>query len=392
MTPDFLVRALGASRANAELAAGHLTAACLQYGINTPARQAAFLAQLAHESGALHYRREIASGSAYEGREDLGNDQAGDGVRYAGRGYIQTTGRDNYRRTTFWLRTALGPGVPDFEAHPELLEEPRWAAWSAAAYWHHNKLNALADAGEFVKIGRAINRGNPNSTKPANGEADRLKRWARVKQVLEETTAPDTVPAVAPAPEPQPEQPMPAPFIAAVAPAFLSAAAGAIAEAVPKLGDLFAGESPVAQRNVAAAKIVVEAAKEALGVPNEQAVVEQLQTNPEAASVVAKAVEANWFAITEAGGGGIAGAREADQKRIDASEKIRDVFKSHSFWMAIGLLPLVYLIVMSLIGLVGTATWSDDVRAGLSGSIVSAVIGGLVGYYFGQTTSRNRAP
>ena len=47
--------------------------------------------------------------------------------------------------------------------------------------------------------------------------------------------------------------------------------------------------------------------------------------------------------------------------------------------MAVLLLPLVYMIVASLIGLIGTATWSDDVRAGLAGSLISAVIGGLPG-------------
>ena len=54
-------------------------------------------------------------------------------------------------------------------------------------------------------------------------------------------------------------------------------------------------------------------------------------------------------------------------------------------WIILGLL------VLSLIGLIGTATWSDDVRAGLSGSLISAIVGGLVGYYFGQTTTRNRS-
>ena len=59
--------------------------------------RAGFLAQLAHESGQLRYMEEIASGSAYEGRRDLGNTQPGDGVRFKGRGPIQLTGRSNYR-------------------------------------------------------------------------------------------------------------------------------------------------------------------------------------------------------------------------------------------------------------------------------------------------------
>lgn len=72
-------------------------------------------------------------------------------------------------------------------------------------------------------------------------------------------------------------------------------------------------------------------------------------------------------------------------------ESWRDLFRSPSFVIGFfGLLPLVYIILLSLVGIIGTATWSDDVRASIAGLIVGTVIGGLVGYYYGQTTSRNR--
>lgn len=63
-----------------------LNAAMEEFGINTPARQTAFLAQIAHESGSLRYTRELASGAAYDtGRlaERLGNtpEDDGDGER-----------------------------------------------------------------------------------------------------------------------------------------------------------------------------------------------------------------------------------------------------------------------------------------------------------------------
>ncbi|CAM4847185.1 unnamed protein product, partial [Rotaria magnacalcarata] len=64
----------------------HINAALTEGSINTCHRMAAFLAQLAHESGQLVYMEELASGAAYEGRLDLGNTQPGDGVRFKGRG------------------------------------------------------------------------------------------------------------------------------------------------------------------------------------------------------------------------------------------------------------------------------------------------------------------
>jgi membrane associated rhomboid family serine protease len=76
----------------------------------------------------------------------------------------------------------------------------------------------------------------------------------------------------------------------------------------------------------------------------------------------------------------------------NAAAEADSMLHSASFWVAVLLLPLVYMLVASLIGLIGTADWSDDVRAGLSGSLIGSIIGGVVGYYFGQTTSRNRTP
>lgn len=183
MTPAALAAATGATPARALHWLAHIQHACHIFGINTPARLAAFLAQIGHESGRLVHVREIwgptAAQQRYEGRRDLGNVRAGDGRRYAGRGLIQTTGRTNYRATTAGLR-AYAPNVPDFEAQPALLEQPAWAALSAAWYWHSRSLNALADQGSdaaFVAITKKINGGT-------NGLADRRALWAAGRAAL----------------------------------------------------------------------------------------------------------------------------------------------------------------------------------------------------------------
>jgi predicted chitinase len=74
---------------------------CHDYEIaqhNVKNRLAAFLMNVTKESGELYYIEEIADGWDYEWPEDLGNTQQGDGPRYKGHGYIQTTGRLNHRK------------------------------------------------------------------------------------------------------------------------------------------------------------------------------------------------------------------------------------------------------------------------------------------------------
>ena len=125
-----------------------------------PARETHFLAQICHESGCFRYVEEIASGEDYEGRADLGNTQAGDGVRFKGRGLIQITGRANYRA----CGAALGL---DLEANPQLLESPANACRSAGWFWQKHGLNELADKGDLKAITRRINGG-------LNGYQDRM--------------------------------------------------------------------------------------------------------------------------------------------------------------------------------------------------------------------------
>ena len=171
----------GAPEPRAARFASWLGEAMLAYSIDNPLRQAAFLAQIGHESSSLLYTTELwgptSAQRGYEGRADLGNTQPGDGLKFRGHGLIQVTGRANHAAMRDRLRMRFGPRVPDFEGWPEGLCEPEWAAYSAADFWGLKKLNPLADAGAFFQITRRINGGT-------NGIEDRLQRYERAKKAL----------------------------------------------------------------------------------------------------------------------------------------------------------------------------------------------------------------
>ena len=385
ITADLLVAAMGCSRERAAVFAPHLDAACGAYQINTPARLAAFLAQIGHESGALRHTTEVwgptDAQKRYEGRADLGNTQPGDGSLFRGHGLIQTTGRANHRSVRDRLR-ARGHDAPDFEAAPHLLSEPQWAAWSAADYWDMRGLNALADAGNFEGITRKINGG-------LNGQADRLRRWEMAKTALDAGVqlGPEPPAYTPPRPDQEPytqEASMPIPAI-------VGALLPTLIDSIPKLGKLFGSGSAVAERNVAAATMAMEIAKQAVNATNEQEAVTKIAADPAAQKAAAQAIESHWFELAESGGGGIDGARKADAATV-AAEGRWPFLRSPSFWMLVLSLPLVYIIVGSVVGLWGHTGWSDDVRASLATAVVSLIVGGSAGYFWGQTTSRNRTP
>ena len=182
ITLEQLRQGLGITRERADYWDDWRNEARARYGINTPKRIAAFLAQVGHESARLRYTSEIWGPTPvqrrYEGRKDLGNIYKGDGSRFRGHGLIQTTGRYNHRRVTQRLRARFPTlGVPDFEAEPKLLTLPRWAALSAADYWDMIGGNAMADAGQFKTLTRRINGG-------LNGYKDRLNLLASMRKAL----------------------------------------------------------------------------------------------------------------------------------------------------------------------------------------------------------------
>lgn len=172
MTPVQLQRILKCPMSRATKWADPLRKAMARYHITGPLQQAAFIAQIGHESGRLRYVKELWGPTPaqvrYEGRKDLGNTEPGDGFKFRGRGLIQVTGRANYAK----CGEALGL---DLLNDPKLLEVPDIAAMSAGWFWHANNCNSLVS--DFVALTKRINGGT-------NGLPDRLVLFASAREVL----------------------------------------------------------------------------------------------------------------------------------------------------------------------------------------------------------------
>jgi len=155
----------------------HLNQAMAWGGITTCPRIAAFLGQIAEESGSLHYMEEIASGAAYEGRRDLGNTHPGDGRRFKGRGPIQITGRNNY--------AAASKGIGhDILNHPTDAALPQYAFKTAVWFWNSRGLNAQADKNNQAGFDQCTLRVN-GCLRCSSTHADvRNAFWRKAKSVL----------------------------------------------------------------------------------------------------------------------------------------------------------------------------------------------------------------
>jgi predicted chitinase/uncharacterized membrane protein YeaQ/YmgE (transglycosylase-associated protein family) len=147
---------------------------CLQrFEINTVPRIRHFLSQTAHESGGLRWMEELASGSAYEGRRNLGNTSPGDGRKYKGAGVIQLTGRHNYQK------------FADFIKDQNVMQGHSYVAQvypfnSAGFWWKNNNMNALCDRGGTVKeVTKKVNGGY-------NGLSDRQRYYDKACQVIKQ--------------------------------------------------------------------------------------------------------------------------------------------------------------------------------------------------------------
>ena len=119
--------------------------ACLEFfEITTPARIRHFLSQTAHESGGGKWKKELSDGWYLEGRTDIGNTEPGDGPRFKGGGYLQTTGRYNYQRLSDYLKDPKVMDGVDYVAD-------NYPFTAAGYWWMDNKMNALCDTNPTVE-------------------------------------------------------------------------------------------------------------------------------------------------------------------------------------------------------------------------------------------------
>jgi putative chitinase len=172
-----------------------------EYNINTPQRVAAFVAQCAHESGNFRLLKENLNYTAaslmrvwpsrfpsmdvanqyamkpekiankvYCDRMGNGSEASGDGWKYAGKGLIQLTGKDNYT----WFAESIETPLDQI---PEYLQTFEGAVQSACWFWEVNNLNQWADAGDILTLTKRINGGTI-------GLEDRQRHYAHALHVL----------------------------------------------------------------------------------------------------------------------------------------------------------------------------------------------------------------
>jgi predicted chitinase len=156
LEPADIARICGAPAENVEQHWPAIQQALAEHGFDDPASTIAAIATIATEVGSFLPINEFGDKGyftrMYEGRRDLGNTHPGDGARYHGRGFIQLTGRSNYRAYGQKL------GLP-LEQNPELALRPDVAARILATYFEQRGIGALAARGDWPGVRRAVNGG-----------------------------------------------------------------------------------------------------------------------------------------------------------------------------------------------------------------------------------------
>jgi putative chitinase len=157
LTPDMIVRSLGASPDGVYQAWPMVLQELVAEGLASPEMELAAAATIQTEVGKRWQPIHEAGSDAYftkhyEGRIDLGNTEPGDGALFHGRGYIQLTGRKNYRMAGIKL------GI-DLEKDPDLALNAHVAASILVWYFGTHKIMEPAKAGAWAKVRRRVNGG-----------------------------------------------------------------------------------------------------------------------------------------------------------------------------------------------------------------------------------------
>lgn len=125
-------------------------------GIYSEMTAVAAIATIAVETGRFSPVREQGGpaylANLYEGRKDLGNDVAGDGAKFRGRGFIQITGRWDYQH----FGDELGR---DLIANPDAALDPSVAAAILALYFRERQIRNYADQQNWEMVRRRVNGG-----------------------------------------------------------------------------------------------------------------------------------------------------------------------------------------------------------------------------------------
>lgn len=144
----------GSSKKNIEKYLPLILSALKEQGIDDPKMALYALATIRVETAGFEPINEYASGQAYEGRKSLGNTQAGDGVKFKGRGFIQLTGRSNY--TNYGKELGI-----DLVNNPALANNPKTAARILALYLKKNegRLRSALNSGNLAAARKVVNGG-----------------------------------------------------------------------------------------------------------------------------------------------------------------------------------------------------------------------------------------
>lgn len=179
----------------------------IAHEIDTPLRAAHFLAQAAHESGgfkfksenlnyskesllkvfpkyftpasaeAYHRQPEKIASRVYANRMGNGDEASKEGWKFKGRGYIQLTGKDNYKAFSEWAKE------PSIMENPDQVADDKYAGLSAIWFWNKNGLSKIADTDNLrddktiIKITSRVNGGT-------HGLVDRTERFNAYKKIL----------------------------------------------------------------------------------------------------------------------------------------------------------------------------------------------------------------